>query len=78
MFDRLPKSNRKKMFLNTFLYYPLSIVVGLSVTIFLLKYVGLMEEVPLWYVAIMLVIGIGTSIHHLIRIYRDLSEEGKR
>jgi predicted RND superfamily exporter protein len=72
MFEKLSGANRRKMILYTFLYYPLALIVGLSIAVAVLKYVGLMNEVPVWYVIIMLIIGIGISIHNLSQIYRDL------
>lgn len=79
MFRKLSRKSRRKMILYTFVYYPLAVIIALLVAITVLKFIGLMKEVPVWYVTIMLIIGVGISIYHLTQMYKDLlsKEPGK-
>lgn len=77
--DKLSKKNKRKMLLNIFVYYPLGLVIAISVGIAVLKWVGIMDDPPLGFIIMMLIIGIATGIWQISQIYKDLlKKEGQK
>ncbi len=69
--DKLSETNRRKMLLNLFVYYPVAFVVSFSVGIAVIKFI--FDEVP--PIGLIIVIGIFAifmAIKHLNQIYNDL------
>ena len=80
MFDNLSKKSRRKMLLNVFVYYPLAIIIGVSVGITVLKFMGINMPPALMIIAIVFFIFV--AIKHISQNYKGLlkndeSEKGK-
>jgi len=78
MFNNLSKKDRKKLLLNVFVYYPLAFVIGISIAIAILKYIGVMNDVPPGYIIILAIIGIIIGVRHISQIYKSLLNKNDR
>jgi len=77
MFNNLSKKNRKKMFLNAFVYYPLGLVMAILVTIAFIKYVS--KDAPsLVFIVLFIIFGIFTGVRQISQIYKTLLKEDNR
>jgi hypothetical protein len=77
MFNNLSQKNKKKLLLNTFLYYPLALVIAISIAIAILKYIGMMIDAPIGFIVMLIIIGIIIAIYHISQIYKNLLKEDK-
>ena len=78
MFDNLSKKDRRKLLLNVFIFYPLGLVIAISISISILKYVGLMSDVPPGYIIIFVIIYIFIGIRQISQIYKGLLNKNDR
>lgn len=72
MFNKLSRENKKKMFLNAFVYYPLAFLIAISVAIAVLRYIGLMDDIPVGFIILLVIIGIFTGVKQISQIYNNL------
>jgi len=77
MFNNLSDKNKRKMLLNTFLYYPLALVIAISAAIAVLKFIGIMNDVPIGFLIMIVMLGIVVAIYHISQIYKTLLKENK-
>jgi len=77
MFNDLSEKNRKKMLLNVFVYYPLGLVLAISIGVAVLKYVGKDGPSPglIIFCAIILIF---VGVRQISQIYRDLLKDEDR
>ena len=73
MFDKLSEKYRKKMMLNVFIYYPLGLVVALSVGSAVMIFIGV--DLALVPIIITAVIAIFVAKWHLSQIYKGFLEK---
>lgn len=74
MFRKLSKKNRKKMLLNTFVYYPLGLAIAVLVTITLIKFVS-KGGPTLGFMVVFIIFGIFTGVMQVLQIYKKLLRE---
>ena len=72
MFNNLSKKSRRRMLLNVFIYYPVAFVIGILGAIAMLKYVGVMDDVPPGFIMFMAIIGIFVGIRQIKQIYKGI------
>ena len=69
--DKLSETNKKKMLLNLFVYYPLAFVLSFSIGIAVIKFV-FNEIPPVGFIIAIGLFAIFMAIKHLNQMYNDL------